>query len=163
MMKLTAAVVLFTVLCVAPPGHGNIESVSDPSDASSESPTSLLEAEPWIGKTVEELKSIWGEPTRVKKRKGGARLLVYKVVLVGGTMVAPGASILVAPGPYQTGPIAGARSGTDPYPANSTGAVYLTTPGSAAAEVEKKIKVKFLVDRYGTVLDAEFPDMKAKK
>jgi hypothetical protein len=69
----------------------------------------------------------------------------------------------VAPGPYQTGPVAGGQPGGDTDPDGSTGTVYLTTPGSAAADVDAKIKVKFLVDRYGTVLDAEIPDAKVKK
>ena len=128
-MKVAPVVSLLALLCLAPAGHGSVEAVSSPSDASSKEPTSLLEAEPWIGRTVEELKATWGEPTRVKHRKGGTRLLVYKVVLVGGTMVAPGASILVAPGPYQTGPIAGGQPAADTFPAESSGAVVASSEG----------------------------------
>lgn len=102
--------------------------------------------EAWIGRPVDELTRIWGEPTKEKDQGRGGRLLVYKIQFPGRFQFTPNCHIAISEhGPY---PIAG---------------VYIAVPGKPVPEILGKLKARFSTDPDGIIVDAELLYLSWKK
>jgi hypothetical protein len=100
----------------------------------------------WVGRPVDELILIWGQPTKEKRQKNDGRLLVYKMEFPGRFQITPDCFIaLSVDGPY---PVAG---------------VYHTIPGRPVREILGRLKARFVADPNGIIVEADLLHLKWQK